>query len=118
MQQQHQGPGSLARQGPIQQAQQPIAPHQGKFDPLAPLGWQSHRSQGVAQGLQIGPPPGGALAEAGHAQGAQQLIGTPQLLRYQLVYLPIYQLVYRLIYGLIYGLVYWLFYELVYWLFY
>ena len=85
---------------------------------MAPLGWQSHRSQGVAQGLQIGPPPGGALAEAGHAQGAQQLIGTLQLLSYQLVYLPIYQLVYRLIYGLIYGLVYWLFYELVYWLFY
>ena len=90
------------------------------------LSWQSHRSQGVAQGLQIRPPPGGALAEAGHAQGAEQLIGTPQLLRYQLVYLPIYQLVYQLvyrliyglIYGLVYGLVYWLFYELVYWLFY
>jgi hypothetical protein len=114
MQQQHQGPGPNPRQRSIQQAQQPIAPHQGKFDPLAPLGWQSHRSQGVAQGLQIGPPPGGALAEAGHAQGAQQLIGRPQLLGYQLVYLPIY----RLIYGLIYGLVYWLFYELVYWLFY
>jgi hypothetical protein len=114
MQQQHQGPGSLARQGSIQQGQQPIAPGQGKFDPLAPLGWQSYGSQGVAQGLQIGPPPGGALAEAGHAQGAQQLIGRPQLLSYQLVYLPIYQL----IYGLIYGLVYWLFYELVYWLFY
>jgi hypothetical protein len=113
MQQQHQGPGALARQGFIQQGQQPIAPRQGKFDLLAPLCWQRHRSQGVPQGLQIGAPPGGALAEAGHAQGAQQLIGTPQLLSYQLVYLPIYRLAYRLIYRLIYGLVYWLIYELV-----
>jgi hypothetical protein len=79
---------------------------------LTPVGWQSHRSQGVAQGLQIGPPPGEALAKAGHAQKLELLLGGEQLIYCQLicrlVHCLVYLLFYLRVYLLIYFMVYWL----------
>jgi hypothetical protein len=59
---------NLLIKGPIQQRHQPVAlPHLRQHG-LAWIGPGGSRPQGVAQGLQVGPPPGKARPIGGQTQ--------------------------------------------------